>query len=335
MNERLMGLILTGLWPALAFGAGNNLLRLVQRFPMPGVHGKFDHLAVDLAGHRLFVAAEDQPAIEVLDLQTGNRLAEIRAVGKPHAIFFMPRRDWLFVTDGRAGECKIFDGRTYRLIKAIKLQVDSDSGYYDAASHRLFVVNGGSDAGKPYSFISIINTEASADVKNIEVPDNGPEAVRLGGSGRLYVNLNGDNQVGVLDLASGRLLAQWGLGGAKDNVPMDIDRADHRLFVVTRKPPKLLVYDTRTGKIVASLASDREADDMIYDAEDKLILVSCGQGFVYAYRQLGPNQYALAAKVPSGPAAKTSVFVPSLHRLYVAAAARGSEPARILVYRVQ
>ena len=43
-------------------------LRLVQTIPLPHVEGRIDHLAVDLRGQRLFVAALGNNTLEVLDL---------------------------------------------------------------------------------------------------------------------------------------------------------------------------------------------------------------------------------------------------------------------------
>lgn len=334
MRKRISSLILAALFPAILLAAGNSPLQLLRTIPLPGLQGHFDHLAVDSAGHRLFLAAEDAHVIEVVNFETGRQAAQIHGVKKPHAIFFMPHRDLLFVTDGVAGACDVFDGRDYHLLKAIKLDLDADSGFYNPATHRLYIVNGGAKMHEPYSFVSVVDTQAEKVVENIKVPDNGPEALRLGSGGRLYVNLNNDNQVGVFNAATGKLLARWGLDGEKDNSPMAIDPVDHRLFVVTRSAPRLLVFDTRAGKIVANLPCSRDADDMVYDRAERLIFVSCGQGFVNIYRQLGPNRYTLAARVPSGPHGKNSVLVPSLRRFFVATIARGGEPARILIYRV-
>jgi chromate transporter len=44
-------------------------LRLVQTIPLPGVQGRIDHLAVDVAGQRLFVAALGNNTVEVVDLR--------------------------------------------------------------------------------------------------------------------------------------------------------------------------------------------------------------------------------------------------------------------------
>src|SRR5216117_958293 len=45
---------------------GEGSLRLVQTIPLPGVAGRIDHLAVDLAGKRLFVAALGNNTVEVV-----------------------------------------------------------------------------------------------------------------------------------------------------------------------------------------------------------------------------------------------------------------------------
>ena len=49
-------------------------LRMVQTIPLPHVEGRIDHLAVDLHGQRLFVAALGNNTLEVLDLTAGTHL---------------------------------------------------------------------------------------------------------------------------------------------------------------------------------------------------------------------------------------------------------------------
>jgi hypothetical protein len=46
---------------------------------------------------------------------------------------------------------------------------------------------------------------------------------------------------------------------------MALDEKDHRLFVVTRLPARLLVLDTASGKIIQSLSSVGDCDDVFYD----------------------------------------------------------------------
>ena len=46
-------------------------LILKQSIPLPGVKGKFDHVAIDLVGQRVFIAAKVNDTLEVVDLKTG------------------------------------------------------------------------------------------------------------------------------------------------------------------------------------------------------------------------------------------------------------------------
>jgi hypothetical protein len=52
------------------------------------------------------------------------------------------------------------------------------------------------------------------------------------------------------------------------------------------------------------------------------------------YAQKDPDHYEEVAKVPSGPAAKISIFIPELNRLYVAASAKGANSAKLLIYQI-
>jgi hypothetical protein len=59
-------------------------LLLVETIKMTtGVEGKFDHMAVDVKGDRLFVTAPQHHTIEVFDLKTGKWVCSISALGKP------------------------------------------------------------------------------------------------------------------------------------------------------------------------------------------------------------------------------------------------------------
>src|SRR6516225_4304913 len=64
-------------------------LRLVQTIQIPGLHdGTFDHFQVDLPGQRLFVAAEDNSAVTVIDLRTNRQVCSFKVPYTPHSIAY-------------------------------------------------------------------------------------------------------------------------------------------------------------------------------------------------------------------------------------------------------
>jgi hypothetical protein len=108
------------------------------------------------------------------------------------------------------------------------------------------------------------------------------------------------------------------------------------LFTVTRKPGRLIIFDTDTGKTVASLPCVGLNSDISFDHARRRIYVS-GSEFTSVFEQRDADHYEHLAEVPTAYRAKTSVFVPELNRLYVAASGKGKPDAKLalLIYEAK
>jgi hypothetical protein len=113
-----------------------------------------------------------------------------------------------------------------------------------------------------------------------------------------------------------------------------LDDTDKRLFVGCRIPAKLVVLDTTSGRIVASLSTIGDADDIFYDAGRHVVYVIGGEGAVDVFRQRDADHYEPDGRITTVPGARTGLFVPALNRLFVAVPHRGLQSARILVYEI-
>src|SRR5712692_4030689 len=312
-------------------------LKLVATIPLPGLHdGDFDHFAPDVEGHRLFVTAEENEKVQVLDTNTNQLVHTIEDVKAPHAILFRKDLKKLFIVAGDASAVQEYDSDSYKLLSEIKVSIDADSIAYDPATHYLYVVNGGREAHTPYSLISVIDTDNSKKLRDIKINTNHVEAIILEKSGpRMFCNLTGQNAVGVLDRNKSTLDATWPLpAGDKLNVAMALDEADHRLFVVTRNPGKLIVLNSDTGKVVTSVPTVGMVDDMAYDAKQKRIYVA-GDQFVDVFYQKDADHYDRLDKIPGSFRAKTGILVPELNRYYLAVPHHENHEAEVRVYDVQ
>ncbi len=130
------------------------------------------------------------------------------------------------------------------------------------------------------------------------------------------------------------MIATWSIAQeAHNNAPIAYDEAHHRLFVVTRKPGKLIVLDSRSGKIVASLACVGLNDDAVYDPGSKRIYIA-GTEFIDVFKQHNPDHYALVEHLPTAFRAKTAILVPQLNRYYLAVPHHGDKEAEVRVYKV-
>ena len=312
-------------------------LKLVATIPLPGLKdGDFDHFAPDVDGRRLFLTDEENDKVDVLDIATNTRIHTMEDTKAPHAILYRKDLKKLFVVEGDASAVKVYDSDTYKPVSEIKVSVDADSIAYDPATNYLYVVSGGREAHTPYSLISVIDTNASKKLRDIKINSNHLEALALENSGpRLFCNITGQNAVGVLDRNKNSLSATWPLPpGDKANVAMAFDEANHRLFVATRNPGKLVVLDSDSGKTIADLPAVGMVDDAAYDPAHKRIYLA-GDGYLDVFEQKDPDHYSLLGRVPGSFRAKTGILVPEMNRYYLAVPHHDGKDAEVRVYDVQ
>src|ERR1700730_5044270 len=295
-------------------------LVLLQSIPLPELHdGGFVHFALDLASHRLFLTAEKNAAVEVFDLQTNKLIHTITDIDEAHSMVYRADLKKLYVVDGGAAEVKIYQGDTYKRLGGIKLEDDADSMAYDPSTKYMYVVNGGKGAHMAFCLISILDTTTDTKLADIKIDSDSVEALALEKSGpRMFVNITGKDAVGVIDREKRSLIATWPIGQeSKHNVAMSFDEAAHRLFISANNPEKLIVLNSDTGAIVASLPSGHMVDDMAYDPKSKRIYLT-GSDFIDVFQQKDADHYELIGQVPSAFRAKTAILVPQLNRYYLA-----------------
>ena len=309
-------------------------LKLAQTFKLlPDIKGNFDHFAIDTKNNRLFATPEGYKAVLVLDLKSGKLIHTIRGIEKPHAILYREDLNHLYVTDGEAGELKIFESTSYALLSTVKLLLDTDSIGYDPATKFLYIDNGGGDVHETYSMISVVDTTAGKKVADIKVDGDTLEAMALEKSSpKMYVNNKAKNQVEVIDRNKREIVASWPVTKSKTNVAMALDEANHRLFIACRGGD-IVVFDTTSGKELTAVPITKGVDDLVYDADSRRLYASA-DGNADVYEQSDPDHYKLLGKVPTGPMGRTALLVPALKRYFVAVPQHGAENAEILAFEV-
>jgi DNA-binding beta-propeller fold protein YncE len=311
-------------------------LRLLQTIPLPDLKaGDFDHFAIDLAGNRLFLTGEANNAVLVLDTRANKLIHTISDVEEPHSLLYLPAAKQLWVVAGGDGTLRIFDSGTYAPVETVKVTEGADSSAYDPAKHLFYIAAGGSDAKLAYSLINIVDTSTRKKVGDIKVDSTNIEAMAIEKNGpKIFANVRDKSVVGVIDREKRTVTSTWPLGELHGNTPLIYDEANHRIFVAGRKPPSLVVLDSESGKIIATLPTAEMTDDMAFDPAGKRIYVACND-FAVVYSQKDADHYEQLGKVPTGFRAKTAILVPQLKRYYVAAPRHEKEPAAVKVYEVQ
>ena len=319
-----------------ARGATENILTLVGTIDLPDISGDVDHLAIDTAGQRLFLAAEDNGTLRVLDLKTRKLERTIRGFHTPHSILYLPEAQELYVTDG-SNAVHVLDSNTFEFKRAIRTLPGADSIAFDPQNQLLYAVTGGKDVAMNHSAISVIDTKDGKLISEIPIDAVHVEAMALEESGPLlFVNVTDKNYLLVIDRRANRIIAQWHINEARQNAPLAFDEAHQRLFVVCRAPGKLVILDSTSGRTIASLPTGARADGAIFDEVHHRIFVPAGEGKLYSYMQADADYYTALHPVTSAPGAKTALLSPDGRRLYVAVSpGEGKTGSKVLIYAVK
>jgi DNA-binding beta-propeller fold protein YncE len=310
---------------AFQSASGQDPLSLVRTIDLPRVEGRIDHLAIDTAAQRLFVAALGNNTVEVVDVRANTVVKSVPGFHEPQGIQVVPDVKSVAVANGQSGSVQWLDTTDYHVTRTTPLGDDADNVRYDGAAKRVYV-------GYGSGAIAAIGAADGKLLGEAKLAGH-PESFQLERSGsRLFVNVPTADQIAVVDRHAMKVVATWPVVNARSNFPMALDEANHRIFIGCRRPAKVLLYDTTTGKEVSSFASVGDTDDLFYDGARKRLYVSGGEGFIDVFQQEAGHRFSRMAHVATAAGARTSLFVPEQNRLYLAVPHRGAQKAEIRVY---
>ena len=308
-------------------GASQEPLTLVRSIELPSVEGRIDHLAFDAATQRLYVAALGHDSVEVLDAKAGIHVRSLSGFREPQGIAIAADTRAVAVANGQGEGLQLLSADDYRPGAVVRLGDDADNVRYDAAGRRLYV-------GYGDGALAVIDPAAGTVLGRTKLAGH-PESFQLERDGsRVFVNVPNAEQIAVIDRASMKVTSTWPVTTARANYSMSLDEANQRVFIGCRRPAKVLVLDTTSGKESSSFEIVGDTDDLFYDAARKRLYVSGGDGFIDVVQDQSGNKFSRLAHVPTAAGARTSLFVAEQSRLYLAVPHRGNQRAEIRVYDV-
>ena len=189
-------------------------------------------------------AALGNNTVEVVDTFAGRDIHSIHGAADPQGVAYVGDLNKLFVANGTDGKLKVHDGTSFSLLTTIDIGEDADNVRYDPAEKRIYVAYGGDEEGG----IAVIDATTGKRQNDAAKLDAHPEAFQVASSKAvIYANIAAKAKVVLIDRKTHKV-TDWPLSTGKANYPMALDEADHRLFVVTRKPAQLVVMDTKVGR---------------------------------------------------------------------------------------
>jgi len=307
MRGRLaIGLVLFAASPAVA--EEPKMLKLEKTIALEGLIGRFDHMAVDPKGDRLFVANLSNNSLDVIDLKAGKLLKQIPEQKKAQGVAYAADLDRVYLGNGVDGECRVFDGKTFKLIGTVKAP-DADNVRYRADKGLVYV-------GHAEATLTAFDAKSLAVKAKIKLPGP-PEAFQIDAeNGRIYVNCLKPSLVAVVDLTKNEVIAKYPLTKAEANYPLALDPSGKRVFVGCRKPARVVVLDADTGKELSDAEIPADIDDLFFDAKRQRLYASCGEGILAVLEQV-EKSFKVVERIATRNLARTCLFDAAPDRLFL------------------
>jgi hypothetical protein len=230
---------------AVAQPAETAPLQLEAKIPLGSVHGRIDHMAVDLKRQRLFVAELGNASVGVVDLANRKLLQTIAGLKEPQGVGYEPSTDTLYVANAGDGSVRLFEGTEYKPKGQIELGSDADNVRVDTAANRIFI-------GYGSGALAVIDPAARSKVGDIPVKAH-PEGFEIDpDTSQIFVNVPDAHGIAVVDRASQKQTGKWPIPDHGANFPMALDPVRRQVLVIFRAPAELGVFSMTGGKLIAT-----------------------------------------------------------------------------------
>jgi DNA-binding beta-propeller fold protein YncE len=300
----------------LAIAAEAPGFKVTQHYPVPG-DGGFDYVTFDGSSNRVY--ASHGTEVDVLDAGSGKLLGKVENTPGVHGIAIVPELHRGFTTNGGESMVSVFDTDTFKTIKKIAVDKDPDFIFYDPHSKRVLVCHGDS------AVISAIDPGKETVIGKVAL-GGGAEASVVNGKGTGFVNLEEEAEVVSYDPQALTVKAKYPITGCKTPTGLAIDTANSRLFIGCRSKV-MAVMNADTGKVITTLPIGTRVDAVAFDADNKLVFCSNGDGTISVIHQKSPDEYESMGDIKTQESAKTMALDPKTKRMFLSAAEIVPPPA--------
>ena len=287
--------------------AAEEAYKFLNEIPIGG-EGGWDILTIDSAARRLYLSHATK--VVVVDLEKNAVIGEIADTPGVHAFLAVPEFQHGFSSNGKENKSSVVDLETLKTISKIDTDENPDAIAYAPRHRAIYIFN--------HSGNSATVTDAATLDPVTRLPLGGsPEfAVVDNASGRVFCNLEDKSEVAVIDSSKPEVIAHWPLAPGVEPTGIALDAAHHRLFATCHNKV-MVMLDSETGKVVATVPIGAGVDGCVFDDSTQLAFASCGDGTTTIAREETPEKLTVVQTLKTERGARTIALDPKTKRIYL------------------
>jgi hypothetical protein len=256
-------------------------------------NGGIDYVCADNDGRRVYVPRGGNTY--VFDLDSHNYLGAITNVGG-HGVAIDTASHHGFASGQKVG---MFDTQTLEKIKDIEVSGRPDGILYEPFTGKVFIFSHESPS------ITMIDPKDGTVTGTIDV-GGALEQAQSDGQGKLYVNVEDDKKIAVVDLKTLKVATKYDLGDASGEPGgLGYDAKNHILFAMCARPNVCVVVNADDGKVLATLPIGNGTDNGGFNPATQEAFSSQRDGTLTIIKESSPTTFAVEQTVQTKQGCKT------------------------------
>ena len=254
--------------------------------------GGIDYVTADSANRRVYVPRGGNTF--VFDLDTHQYIGTVTNLGG-HGVAIDTASHHGFSSSSPVG---MFDTVTLQKIKGIPVTSRPDGILFEPFTGKILILSHASPS------ITLIDPKDGTVAGTIDV-GGAMEQAQSDGQGKLYVDVEDENKIAVVDLKTLKVITKYDLGEKGDGpAGLGLDAKTHILFAMCHSQ-NCVVLNADDGKILATLPIGNGTDGGGFNASTMEAFSSQSDGTLTIIKESSPTSFAVAQNVPTKRGCKT------------------------------
>jgi len=255
--------------------------------------GGIDYVLADNDARRVYVPRGNQTYVFGLD--DHKSMGVLTNIGG-HGIAIDSKSHHGFSSSNPVG---MFDTETMQKIKTIDVKGRPDGILFEPFTGRVFVFSHAAPS------ITMIDPKDGSVLGTIEV-GGAMEQAQSDGAGKLYVAVEDEKKVAVVDLKTFKLVTKYDLGAtAGEPAGLGLDAKNHLLFAMCSGPNVCVVLNAEDGKVLTTLPIGNGSDGGGFNPNTMEAFSSQRDGTLTIIKESSPTSFAVEQNVQTKTGCKT------------------------------
>ena len=291
--SRILSVAGIGLLAGSVLAQSGNSYKVLDTTQLMG-NGGIDYVYADNDARRVYVPRGGNTF--VFDLDSHKYIGSITNIGG-HGVAIDTATHHGFSSSSPAG---MFDTETMRKIKSIEVQGRPDGILLEPLTDRVFIFSHEAPS------ITVIDPKDGSVAGTVDI-GGAMEQAQSDGQGKLYVDVEDQKKIAVVDVKTLKLITKFDLGeGSGEPGGLGLDVKNHILFAMCANPNVCVVLNADDGKVLATLPLDGGTDGGGFNPATMEAWSSQRNGTLTIIKESSPTSFAVEQTVQTKTGCKTS-----------------------------